>query len=89
MVWCATATLTSATGALLLVGLLATATDLSAALGVRSARATARQLPLHDFVEQVTVHLSTEDIVFDVDAANLLAVQIIERESRHVGFLRT
>ena len=27
--------------------------------------------------------------VFDVDAANLLAVQIIQGESRHVGFLRT
>jgi hypothetical protein len=80
--------LTSAAGALLLVELLRRAGDGRALFRGLRARAARRELRRDDLVEQVLLHVGSEDLVAELDLADGLALQIVDAEL-HGGLLRT
>src|SRR5262249_43857630 len=75
--------LARAPGALLLVGLLASAGDQRAVLHAHGARAPGGQLRLDHLVEEVLVHGRVHDLVGTVDGADLLLLEVDDVQGGH------
>jgi len=71
---CTAATLPSAISALLAVGLLTPALNLTAALGASITGTPTSQLPLDYLIEEVAPDLNPEDLIGYFDASDLFAV---------------
>src|SRR5262249_11422263 len=77
-------TLAGAAGALLAVELLRRAAPRAALLRRLGAGAARRELRLHHLVEEVLLHLGAEDLVCEIELADLLALQV-ENSDLHGG----